>query len=344
MSGGGGGSGNDGSNDMQVSGAEAAYSNEKGISTHADTQHQHQSYTQDNDSPDPVASSFYDAQKGKPIGYGEGKVDPNLAKHTLGADTSTVGIMNRDSILEKDYQGNFNKTKEYSNSEIEKGYTDDGQKLSNVNGTYMTKEQMYNTGIIEKDPNTGQDVQGRYTVNPNTGEFERTDLTFSEHWSNAPDALKFSPTMRFLYATGKNIGEWSNKRGFKGYNEAGLRGKLGNATTTGDSDGSNSGPNSSNFLGVSGDGERDRMNTIAPHAPYIVSGIAPPSNSPAANWYANLGKTSTNNSSNIGLQYANAKQAVAKTLSNKGALGMLAVNDSPYYDWLKTKGLDKGIL
>ena len=39
------------------------------------------------------------------------------------------------------------------------------------------------------------------------------------------------------------------------------------------------------------------------------------------------------------------KQAVAKTLSNKGALGMLAVNDSPYYDWLKTKkNLDKGIL
>ena len=86
------------------------------------------------------------------------------------------------------------------------------------------------------------------------------------------------------------------------------------------------------------------MNTIAPHAPYIVSGIAHPSSSPAANWYANLGKTSTNNSSNIGLQYANAKQAVAKTLSNRGSMGMLAVNDSPYYDWLKTKGLDRGIL
>jgi hypothetical protein len=37
MSGGGGGSGNSsGGNDMQVSGAEAAYSNEKGISTHAE--------------------------------------------------------------------------------------------------------------------------------------------------------------------------------------------------------------------------------------------------------------------------------------------------------------------
>ena len=339
MSGGGGGSGNDGSNDMQVSGAEAAYSNEAGISTHADTQHQHQSYSRDNDGPDPVASSFYDAQKGKPIGYGEGQVDPKLAQATLGADTSTVGIMNRDSILEKDYQGNFNQTNQYSNSEIKKGYTDEGQILSNVNGKYMTKQEMYNTGIVQTDPNTGQEVMGRNTINPNTGELEKADKTFSEHWADAPDVLKFSPTMRFLYASGKNIGEWSTKKGFKGFNEAGERGKLSNATDY-YNDRSN---NNSLETTISGN-ERDRMNTIAPHAPYIVSGIAPPSNSPAANWYSNLGKTSTNNSSNIGLQYANAKQAVAKTLTDRGSMGMLAVSDSPFYDWLKTKNLDKGIL
>jgi len=315
MSGGGGGSGNDGSNDMQVSGAEAAYSNEKGISTHADTRTSTTSYSG---------------------GGGEGNntrhnphTDSGTSKtsRSLGPDRSTVGIAADDPP---------------SNSEIEKGYTDDGQKLSNINGTYMTKSQMYNKGIVETDPNTGQEVMGRNTVNPNTGELERTDMSFSEHWSNAPDAIKFSPTMRFLYASGKNIGEWSNKRGFKGYNEAGARGKLGNATDyyVDRSSGSN---DIKNIVG-GGDNERDRMNTIAPHAPYIVSGIAPPSSSPAANWFANLGTTNTNNSNNIGLQYANAKQAVAKTLNNKGALGMLAVNDSPYYDWLKTKGLDKGIL
>ena len=317
MSGGGGGSGNDGSKDMEVSGVEAAYSNEKGISTHSDSRSSSGSYsdpsnTGSNDRPNPHTDS------------GTSKADLSI-----GPDTSTVGIAADDPP---------------SDSEIEKGYTDDGQKLSNVNGKYMTKQQMYNKGIVEKDPNTGQEVMGRNTINPNTGELEKADKTFSEHWADAPTALKFSPTMRFLYASGKNIGEWSTKKGFKGYNEAGLRGELGNATTTGDSDGSNSGPNSSNFLGVSGDGERDRMNTIAPQAPYIVSGIAAPSSSPAANWYANLGTTSTNNSNNIGLQYANAKQAVAKTLTNNGALGMLAVNDSPYYDWLKTKNLDKGIL
>ena len=315
MSGGGGGSGNDGSNDMEVSGYEAAMSNEKGISTHSDSRTSSGSYndksnTGNNDRPNPHTVS------------GTSKADLSL-----GPDRSTVGIAAPEP---------------HSQSEIEKGYTDDGQKLSNVNGTMMTKSEMFNKGIVETDPNTGQEVMGRNTVNPNTGELERTDMSFSEHWSNAPDAIKFSPTMRFLYASGKNIGEWSNKRGFKGYNEAGARGKLGNATDyyVDRSSGSN---DIKNIVG-GGDNERDRMNTIAPHAPYIVSGIAPPSSSPAANWFANLGTTNTNNSNNIGLQYANAKQAIAKTLNNKGALGMLAVNDSPYYDWLKTKGLDKGIL
>ena len=327
MSGGGGSSSDGGGgNDMQVSGMEAAMSNEKGISTAADTRVQNDSFTRGSDTHGgnqndntPVYQSNYANQDLET----QQEMDAQL-----GADTSTVGLAAPDT--------------NYSQSEIEKGYTDDGQILSNVNGKYMTKQQMYNTGIVQTDPNTGQEVMGRNTINPNTGELQKADMTFSEHWADAPDALKFSPTMRFLYASGKNIGEWSNKRGFKGYNEAGARGKLGNATDyyidrSGGSD------DIKNIVG-GGDNERDRMNTIAPHAPYIVSGIAPPSSSPAANWFANLGSTSTNNSSNIGLQYANAKQAVAKTLSNKGALGMLAVSDSPYYDWLKTKGLDKGIL
>ena len=42
--------------------------------------------------------------------------------------------------------------------------------------------------------------------------------------------------------------------------------------------------------------------------------------------------------------YALAKSKVAQTLNNRGSMGMLAVTNSPYYDWLKTKNLDKGIL
>lgn len=315
MSGGGGSSSDGGGgNDMQVSGMEAALSSEKGISTNAES------------------------KTGSTRGY-EGS-DAGFAANDNTPDTSNVGSV-------QNFRVNPNTgtviSGAYSDAEIERGYTDQGEQLSNVNGTMMTKGQQYSSGVVERGMvdgvQSGSDETGRYTVNPNTGQLEKADMTFSEHWANAPDALKFSPTMRFLYASGKNIGEWSTKKGFKGFNEAGERGKLSNAT-----DYYNDRSNNNSLETTIGGNERDRMNTIAPHAPYIVSGIAPPSSSPAANWYSNLGTTSTNNSSNIGLQYANAKQAVAKTLSNKGALGMLAVNDSPYYDWLKTKSLDKGIL
>ena len=316
MSGGGGGSGNSsGGNDMQVSGAEAAYSNEAGISTNADTQVSDRSFSQggNNDGPS--------------YGYGTGKVDPGFqqANTSPRADTSTVGIAAPDT--------------NYSTSEIEKGYTDTGEKLSQVGGgKYMTKQEMYNTGIIERGMvdgvQSGEDVQGRVQVNPNTGELERTDMSFAEHWQNAPEALKSSPTLRFLYSSGKNVGEWASKKGFQGYNEAGQK------------------PNSYNFSNGNNDttsnqggNERNMMNALAPEAPYIVSGITPPTSSPASNWYANLGTTNTNqHSTDIATQYAAAKTAVSKTLQNKGPIGMLAVNQSPFYDWLKTNKLDRGIL
>jgi hypothetical protein len=213
-----------------------------------------------------------------------------------------------------------------------------GEQVFDVNGTPMTKSQMYSTGMIEKDMvngvQSGEDVLGRYTINPNTGKQERTDMSFSDHWKNAPTALTASPTLRFLYASGKNVGEWANKKGFKGYNEWG---ETSNTTTT---------TQNTNFTGGNGDGnERNMMNALAPEAPYIVSGITPPENSPASNWYANLGTTNTNqHATSIATQYAAAKNAVSTTLQNKGPIGMLAVNKSPFYDWLKTNKIDKGIL
>ena len=306
---GGGGSGSDGGNDMQVSGAEAAYSSEKGISTHADTQVSDRSFSGGGDGPS--------------YGYGEGKVDPGFQKANTSprADTSTVGIAAPDT--------------NYSDSEIEKGYTDEGEKLANVNGTYMTKQQMYNTGIIEKDPETGQDVQGRYTVNPNTGELERTDMTFSEHWANAPEAIKLSPTLRFLYASGKNIGEYFKNKNFQGYNEAGLRGVKGNAAL-------GYGVGTQESL-LTTDAERDSniMRDLAADAPYIVSGTQKP-DSVAANWYKNLG--SGGNEFFFSKGYADAKAKQQSILGNPTAVRYLAVNESPFYDWLKTNSLDKGIL
>ena len=306
---GGGGSGSDGGNDMQVSGAEAAYSSEKGISTHADTQVSDRSFSGGGDGPS--------------YGYGEGKVDPGFqqANTSPRADTSTVGIAAPDT--------------NYSDSEIEKGYTDEGEKLANVNGTYMTKKQMYNTGIIEKDPETGEDVQGRYTVNPNTGELERTNMTFAEHWANAPEAIKLSPTLRFLYASGQNIGEYFKNKNFQGYNEAGLRGVKGNAAL-------GYGVGTQESL-LTTDAERDSniMRDLAADAPYIVSGTQKP-DSVAANWYKNLG--SGGNEFFFSKGYADAKAKQQSILGNPSAIRYLAVNESPFYDWLKTNSLDRGIL
>lgn len=163
------------------------------------------------------------------------------------------------------------------------------------------------------------------------------NLSFKEHWDNVgmqSPALKFSPTLRFLAAAGKNVGEYltsdygTYKYGGPGQDSGGLLGGFG-----------------SRGSGQVSLQDREIMRNIAPEAPYIVSGIAKPTNSPAANWYNNLGNTGTNPGGfDLATEYANAKSAVAKTLNNKGPMAMLAVNDSPYYDWLKTKSLDKGIL
>jgi len=305
---GGGGSSSDGGRDMQVSGAEAAYSKEKGISTAADTRISQTSFS--------------------PGGEGQGQsVDQGGVHDTgpvIGPDTSTVGIAKE----------------EYSPQEIEKGYTDEGVKLANVGGTYMTKAEMYSTGVIEKDPETGEDVQGRYRVNENTGELERTDMSFSEHWKNAPESLKYSPTLRLLYASGKNIGEWMGKKGFEGYNEAGLKtNKWGFLKGDGSDPGSGSGRTGDRLR------ERDMMNALAPQAPYIVSGTTQPTNSPAANWYQSLGNTSTSqNQFSFATELAAAKAKQAGILGNQSAVGWLAVNQSPFYNFLKENKLDKGIL
>ena len=314
MSGGGGSGSDGGGGDMQVSGAEAAYFTEKGISTHADTQVSDRSF-----SPG--------GGEGPSYGHGEGQVDPGFqqANTSPRADTSTVGMAKRT----------------YSNAEIEKGYTNEGVKLDQVGaGQYMTKAEQYSSGLIEKDPETGQDVQGRYRVNPNTGDFERTDMSFGDHWKNAPEALKYSPTLRLLYASGKNIGEWTGKKGFAGYDESGL--KTGNIWG-----GSGSGGDGNNNTGGNGGdgGERARMNTIAPHAPYIVAGTTKPTNSPAVNWYQGLGGSSTNpNSFNLATEFAAAKTKQAAILGNSSAVGMLAANQTPYFDFLQKHSLTKGIL
>jgi len=94
--------------------------------------------------------------------------------------------------------------------------------------------------------------------------------------------------------------------------------------------------------GMTTPAERGAMQQLAPSAPYMVAGTTQPSSSVAASWYANLGLGTQG--FNFNSAYANAKAAVAKRLGNTTAVGQLAVNQSPFYNWLKDNSLDKGIL
>jgi hypothetical protein len=76
-------------------------------------------------------------------------------------------------------------------------------------------------------------------------------------------------------------------------------------------------------------------------SPYLVSGNEQVE-SEASKWYNSIGNNTKQ--FNFASAYATAKSKVSQTLNNKGPIGMLAVSDSPYYDWLKTNKLDKGIL
>ena len=165
------------------------------------------------------------------------------------------------------------------------------------------------------------------------------NLTFKEHWDNIghqSPALKFSPTLRFLAAAGRNIGEFltsdygTYKYGGPGRDKGGLLGHIGTG------DGGTWQPTAT---------DRDVMRNLAPEAPYIVSGTQKPTDSPAAKWYQSLGQTNT---SGFTFSFANelaaAKAKQATILGNPSAVGILAVSNSPFYNFLKERNLDKGIL
>ena len=289
MSGGGGSGSDGGGGDMQVSGAEAAYSTEKGISTHADTR-----VSRDSFSPG--------------VGPSEDRGGVHDTRPALGPDTSTVGHAIPDySGLDQEGQAEADKAKAISQ------------------------------GTITIDPVTGEERPGRYRTNPNTGELERTDLSFSEHWANRPNAIKYSPTLSLLYAGGKNISEFFKNKGFKGYNEAGLM--TGTSWKSGGTNGGNGGG------GGNGMSESQMMHAVSPHAPFIVSGTTAPSNSAAANWYNTLGGSGTNpNGFNLATEYAAAKAKVSKTLNTSSSVGQIAVGNSAFFNFLKDNSLNKGIL
>ena len=328
-----------GGNDMQVSGAEAAYSTEPGISTYADTRVSNTSFSRGNNEITGRNEIDYADPQGNivttTIGTGAGQVDPGLAQARLGADTSTVGMA----------------APTYSQSEIEKGYTDKGEILSNVNGKYMTKADMYNTGIIAKDPETGEDVMGNKTVDPQTGEIidNPANANFIENFQNLPNYLP--PTVRFLMAGGKSLSNYLDRSRFMGFNEAGQRGLLGNAALGYGQDRS-SGMPLSNFN--TGDSDRDLMNRVAPDAPYIVRPDLARPDSVAQQYFSNMNMIQGSPlSSSLQTDYNNAKNTINNLLGITPPSQQFGYSTQPYgllsstnlasnpfnIDYLRTRGL-----
>jgi len=210
-------------------------------------------------------------------------------------------------------------------------YKDTQRKIKTTSGkvvdTTMSKEEYdkfnkelneyYGTEDVKYEP---YGRAGKGTVN----------LTFKEHYNNVitqNPALKYTPALAFLAAAGRNVGEYLTTD-YGTYKYAGP--------------GTDSG-------GLLGSGERTRvqndreiMRNLAPDAPYIVSGLDQPDSSPAADFFANMNKNK--NELFFQDQYDSAKAKMQGILGSPSPMRYLAVNESPFYNWLKDNSLDKGIL
>ena len=320
---GGGGSGSDGGGDMQVSGAEAAYSREPGISTAADTR--------------TSTTSYSGGGRDGPPGGGDQGMYYASSPHTgtaptgpqLGPDTSTVGIAAPTNVdAEDEYlapdKEHFNQTQKEINTKIKEAKKDDRYDVS------LTEEQ---SEQFQKDMNEYYGTEDKKYEEYGRAGKGTVNLTFDEHWQNAPilhPALKFSPSARFLYVIGKQAQEaLTSDYGTYSYagpgtDRGGLLGQVLDQATQGVTVSKGTGAQSSNAA-----------------SNFINTGKTQPTGSVAGSWYQSLGGTKA---FDLATEYAAAKSNVTKRLGTPSQYGWLAVNDSPFYNWLKTNSLDKGIL
>jgi hypothetical protein len=280
--------------------------------------------------PDNNPSNGGDGDNNRPdVGFQEALKDPY--------NTGNVDAEDEYMSPDRDHYNQTQKDIKESISGLGDNYQADWSDLSKDQKTEYQKNMNEVKGTTDKNYSWYAGNEG--TINN----------TFAENWKDAvvtSPALKYSPTLRFLMASAKTV----KQNATTDYGT----GNYGGTDFTGAGSGMpvdgggwlgkiSSGQASKDFIGTPQG--RDAMNEIAPHAPYMISGITKPTDSPAANWYANLGTGSTNPGGfNLATEYATAKAAISTKLQSRGPIGMLAVSDSPYYDWLKTNKLDKGIL
>lgn len=384
MSGGGGGSGNDGSNDMQVSGMEAAVSTEKGISNYSDTRTSSSSYNdpsntgsgnrpnphtdsgtsradltlgpdrstvgiasdsvnsfKDADTPPGVSRAFdyeteaYQGDVNIDAGYGPGKItsavyDAKTGKtnieQTVGIiDTATYQTANLQAYLDspdvsdKDKVNTLNQLQALSNSNLK------GSKLNNVKGTQTTKDFVIDNLDIALNNLKSQTKNSQYT-----SMIDETATTKAADLANKPLDTVIKSGGIIGTAFSQLTDHYKNNKALK---TLGYTGKV-------IKEGSSSDRGNTLLTGVQSQSDRDAMNELAPDAPFITTGTTKP-DSVAAKFFGNTANKFKFSFEN---EYAAAKARQKTLLGSPSSVGLLAVNQSPFYNWLKDKSLDKGIL
>ena len=368
MSGGGGGSGNDGSNDMQVSGMEAALSIEKGISTHAESRvGSNQGNINDefgsggnvyggpdtstvgmaSDSknafgtpanPPGVSTAFdyeteaYQGDVNIDAGYGGGKItsavyDAKTGKtkieQTVGIiDTATYQTANLQAYLDspdvsdKDKVQTLNQLQALSNSNLQ------GSKLNKVKGAQTTKDFVVENLDIALNNLKSQTKNSKYTslINENA-------TTKAKQFADAPldTVIKSGGIIGSVFSSLTD--HYRNNKALK---TLGYTGKVIKESSRGDD----------LLTGTQSQDDRDAMNQLAPSAPYIQTGTKKP-DSVAAKFFGN---SANKFKFDFQTQYTKALANQKALLNKPSAVGLLAVNQSPFYNWLKDNSLDKGIL
>ena len=378
MSGGGGGSGNDGSNDMQVSGAEAAYSTEKGISTHAESRVGPSQSQRDRDgysSMDNEEQAAYDAKYSAPdtstvgmasdskdyfdspesppgvskafdyeteayqgnvnidAGYGGGKItsavyDAKTGKtkieQTVGIiDTATYQTANLQAYLDspdvsdKAKVQTLNQLQALSNSNLQ------GSKLNKVKGAQTTKDFVVENLDIALRNLKNQTKNSKYT-----SLIDETATTKAKQFADAPldTVIKSGGIIGSVFSSLTD--HYRNNKALK---TLGYTGKVIREPSSRGDD---------LLTGTQSQEDRDAMNQLAPSAPYIASGTKAP-DSVAAKFFGN---SASKFKFDFQSEYSKALANQKALLNKNSGVGLLAVNQSPFYDFLKKNNIDKGIL
>ena len=286
MSGGGGGYGNDGSNDMQVSGMEAAVSKEKGISTYADTR---------------ISTKSFSPGGGR---------DDSPSNVQLGPDTSTVGIAS-----------DLGMTQAQLDRATAKNIVDLVDSGVNVNDTISCKTSVERI-VKGKGPFLTARVLGE-VLSPfaNAANTKRRSS-----WIEGTDKFGMPRTRDFYRTYGRaNNPNAVLVKGTPEYSfleDSGYFKSLETPEGRPDND--------------------DNTYYDVPEDVKLVENVAANRfDSVAAKFFGN---TANKFKFDFQQEYTKALANQKKILNSSSAIGQLAVNQSPFYSWLKEKSLDKGIL